>query len=75
MKHMQDVGFGGTLLWFTVHNIMSSCRQVGRLSLPPALLQAPGLQSPYLALFSLTSDASASRSMKSRGNLLRAVHQ
>lgn len=46
--------------------------QVGRLHLPPALLQAPGLQAPHLALFSLTADGSATRSMKSRGNLQRS---
>lgn len=49
--------------------------QVGRLELPPALLQAPGLQSPYLSLFSLTADGSGARSMKSRGNLQRSGQQ
>jgi hypothetical protein len=48
--------------------------QIGRLHLPPALLQAPGLLAPHLALFSLAADCSGARSMKSRGNLQRAVH-
>lgn len=51
------------------------CSQVGRLELPPALLQAPGLQSPYLSLFSLTADGSGARIMKSRGNLQRQGQQ
>ena len=47
-------------------------RQVGRLELPPALLQTTGLQSPYLAAFSMSAEASGSKEMKSRGNMARA---
>jgi polynucleotide 5'-hydroxyl-kinase GRC3/NOL9 len=46
--------------------------QVGRLELPPALLQTGGALSPYLALFSLATAGTGAGANKSRNNLQRA---
>lgn len=43
----------------------------GRIELPAALLQAPGLVSPYLSRFCIPAEGTGAAAMKSRGNLLR----
>lgn len=48
------------------------CLQVGRLELPPALLQTGRHLSPYLALHSLATAGTGAGASKSRNNLLRA---
>ena len=45
---------------------------LGRLALPPALLQGGGFHSPYLALGSIQAVGSGSAAMRSRNNLQRA---
>ena len=45
---------------------------LGRLALPPALLQGGGFHSPYLALGSVQAEGSGSAAMRSRNNLHRA---
>ncbi len=45
--------------------------QVGRLELPPSLLQCGALQSPYLALGCLAAGASGAGTIKARNNLQR----
>lgn len=46
--------------------------EVGRLELPPALLQTGRFQSPYLALHSLSTAGTGAGAIKSRNNLLRS---
>ncbi len=46
--------------------------EVGRLELPTVLLQTARLQSPYLALHSLSAAGTGAGAIKSRNNLLRA---
>jgi polynucleotide 5'-hydroxyl-kinase GRC3/NOL9 len=45
---------------------------VGRLELPPALLQTARHLSPYLSLFSLATSGTGAGASKSRNNLARA---
>jgi len=51
---------------------MVDALEVGRLELPPALLQTKKYLSPYLALHSLASSGTGAGAIKSRNNLLRA---
>lgn len=44
---------------------------LSRLAVPAQLLNAPGLVSPYMALFNLAAEGTGSAVMKSRRNLLR----
>ena len=45
---------------------------IGRLDLPPHLLQTDQFKSPYLALHAMTAEGTAAGSGKSRNNLLRS---
>lgn len=49
--------------------------EVGRLELPPALLQTKKFLSPYVALHSLAASGTGAGVIKSRNNLLRARQQ
>ena len=46
--------------------------EVGRLELPPALLQTARFQSPYLTLHSLSTAGTGAGAIKSRNNLMRS---
>ncbi len=48
-------------------------RQVGRLELPPELLQGGGFASPYLSIGSIAAAGTGAGAIKSRNNLLRAA--
>lgn len=45
---------------------------LSRLAVPTQLLNAPGLVSPYMALFNLATEGTGAAVMKSRRNLLRS---
>ncbi|KAK9828014.1 hypothetical protein WJX81_000356 [Elliptochloris bilobata] len=47
--------------------------QVGRLELPPELMQGGGFASPYLSIGSIAADGTGAGMIKSRNNLLRAA--
>lgn len=49
------------------------CVQVGRLELPPELLQAGAFASPYLSIGSMAAGGTGAGVIKSRNNLLRAA--
>ena len=50
-----------------------SVLQVGRLELPPELLQGGGFAAPYLSVGSIAADGTGAGAVKSRNNLLRAA--
>jgi hypothetical protein len=50
-----------------------SCLQVGRLELPPELLQSGPVGSPYLSTWSISTVGTGAGVIKSRNNLLRAA--
>ncbi len=49
------------------------CMQVGRLELPPELLQGGAFASPYLSIGSIAAGGTGAGVIKSRNNLLRAA--
>ncbi len=46
---------------------------MGRLELPPELLQGGGFVSPYLSIGSIAAAGTGAGAIKSRNNLLRAA--
>lgn len=77
IRAVDAVSKGGTVLYLVTPLSEAALQdvdtlQLGRLELPPVLLQTSRFMFPYMSLFSMSASGTGAGAVKSRNNLLRA---